>query len=151
MISKININTLEETEQFAYNLAKQIRQQLLNKSVIIYLIGDLGAGKTTFTRYFIKYFGYQDKVKSPTYSLVEQYEIPGINIYHLDLYRLSAPDECSFLGLDDMLNSKNAIMLIEWPEKGIDFLPVPDITLKFRNDVDNNSRNVEIISDSFKY
>lgn len=96
---------------------------------IIYLLGDLGAGKTTLTRGFMRGFGYQGAVKSPTYTLVEPYEFTLCNIYHFDLYRLSAAEEVSYLGTEDYFSSEN-LCLIEWAERGKGVIPEPDLSLE---------------------
>ena len=99
---------------------------------VVFLRGELGAGKTTFSRGFLQGRGYYGLVKSPTYTLVEPYEaIPFGSVYHLDLYRLGDAQEFAYLGLDDYLASEG-ILLIEWPERAEAWLPEPtlDITLK---------------------
>ena len=94
----------------------------------LYLQGDLGAGKTTLTRGFMRAFGYTGAVKSPTYTLVEPYEFELCNIYHFDLYRLADPEEVSYLGTDEYFAPSN-LCLIEWAEKGAKWLPQADLVL----------------------
>lgn len=95
---------------------------------VIYLLGDLGAGKTTLTRGFLRGFGFHGAVKSPTYTLVEPYEFSLCKIYHFDLYRLTDPAEVQYLGIDDYFQQQN-ICLLEWAERGRDLIPAADLSI----------------------
>jgi tRNA threonylcarbamoyladenosine biosynthesis protein TsaE len=97
--------------------------------VIIYLTGDLGAGKTTLARGFLHAIGITEPIRSPTYTLLETYEAAALTVVHLDLYRLRDPDELEPLGLRDLARP-SYVWLIEWAERGAGWLPPPDLEVR---------------------
>ena len=105
---------------------------VLQTPLVIYLEGDLGAGKTTLARALVQALGYPGRVKSPTYGLLEHYDIAGTSVLHLDLYRIGDPGELEFLGIEDLFDN-NTLLLVEWPERGGVFLPRPDLTIHFEH------------------
>ena len=107
----------------------------------IHLAGELGAGKTTFARALLKAIGVGERVKSPTYSLIESYRVGELDVHHLDLYRLADPGELEWLGLSD-LATPSALLLVEWPERGGDALPAPDLHVVLRHA--GSTRDLEI-------
>ena len=112
----------------------------LQSSCIIYLIGDLGAGKTTLAQSFIGYFGF-DKVKSPTYTLVESYQNDIVDIHHFDCYRLSDPEELEYIGIREYLKP-NSLQLIEWPELGKGAIATADLSIKISGNGETRIINI---------
>ncbi len=112
------------TEHFGAALAG-----ILDTAGLLTFSGQLGAGKTTLIRGLMHALGHEGAVKSPTYTLVEPYDLAGRQVMHFDLYRLSDPEELEFLGFRDYLDGAT-LCLIEWPERGEHFLPKPDLSLQ---------------------
>ena len=136
------LNNEQDTQNLAQVLATHFR------SGVIYLIGDLGAGKTTLSRYFLQHLGHQGAVKSPTYTLVEPYQIQGQDIFHFDLYRLNDPYELELMGIRDYLETPNALFLFEWPSKGGDEIPPADLIIAIKKSEDELSRTAMLSSSS---
>lgn len=102
----------------------------LRPPLVVYLKGDLGAGKTLFARAYIHALGYEGYVKSPSYGLLETYETAGQTVLHLDLYRIEDPEELEYLAIRDLYR-KNCSLFVEWPDRGQNHLPAPDVVLEF--------------------
>lgn len=98
--------------------------------LVLFLRGDLGAGKTTFARAYIHALGFVGYVKSPSYGLLETYRVGGQTVLHLDLYRIEDPEELEYLALRDLFDA-SAVLLVEWPDRGGDRLPPADLVLDF--------------------
>ena len=125
----VTTHTAEETEEFGRRLAIA-RPSDGGLLAVIYLTGDLGAGKTTFARGFLRGLGEVEPVRSPTYTLLDLHELPGETVLHIDLYRLRDETELDSLGLRDWARP-GCLWLIEWPERGGARLPPPDLVFTF--------------------
>jgi tRNA threonylcarbamoyladenosine biosynthesis protein TsaE len=131
------LRDVEETEQFGVDLFYSLPPKCL-----VFLQGELGAGKTTLVRGYLRAAGYSGTVKSPTYNLVEEYQLADRKVYHFDLYRLNDQEELEWLGINDYLSQESACF-IEWPDKGKGYLPAPDTVITLT--VEGTGRLVEII------
>jgi tRNA threonylcarbamoyladenosine biosynthesis protein TsaE len=126
------------TEQLAKAMAQHCPQ---NKRLIIFLQGEIGVGKTTFTRFFLQALGHTGAVKSPTYTLIESYALPHYELFHVDLYRLQTATELLATGLQDEFE-RLAIWLIEWPEQALNLLPHADLRCNFT--LEKSYRKIEL-------
>jgi tRNA threonylcarbamoyladenosine biosynthesis protein TsaE len=133
---RIFLKDTEATEAFGAKL-----WSILPAKCTVFLQGDLGAGKTTLVRGFMRASGYSGAVKSPTFTLIEEYQLVDRKIFHFDLYRLNDPQELEWIGIRDYFEQQ-AICFIEWPERGRGFLPEPDYSIELT--VKGTSRQLKI-------
>ena len=134
--------TLEAGSVFSRNLL----EKNYSRSIIIFLEGNLGAGKTTFTKGVMRGLGYKELVKSPTYNLVEIHETENLKVFHFDLYRINDPHELTEIGIEEYLEEVNSISIFEWPENAQALLPQPDYTIQIKHSENGllDERNIRI-------
>lgn len=140
----LELNDSDETELLGAELWRALPEKCL-----LFLYGDLGAGKTTLIRGLLRAAGHQGAVKSPTYSLVEEYTFPGRTVFHFDLYRLQDPEELEWMGMDDYLR-QNALCCIEWPQMGEGQLPPADVEVRLSHRDGGRSIEINILADALK-
>ena len=140
----IELENSDETEAFGALLWR-----LLPEKCLVFLHGDLGAGKTTLARGLLRAAGYSGVVKSPTYGLVEDYQLDQRRVLHFDLYRLQDPEELEWLGMADYL-AQPALCLVEWPQQGQGLLPEPDVELSLRHSGEKRVLQINIVSELLK-
>lgn len=133
---EVEVANEDEMMELGARLARE-----LGGGQIVTLSGDLGAGKTTLVRGMLRGRGFSGRVKSPSYGLVESYTIDGLEIHHLDLYRLGEPEELDFIGLEDLVGP-DSVLLVEWPERGQGRLP--DSTRSIDIGIDGSRRQVRV-------
>ncbi len=135
-----NCQSVEETQDLAKKLARNI-----NPGITISLIGDLGTGKTTFTKGFARQMGIKDHVTSPTFKLISEYQGKKCKLNHIDAYRMNGPEDFLNIGGEEYLLSKNSITIIEWGDLLNDILPSKTIRVNFtRIKSPKESRKIEI-------
>jgi len=139
-MNSVYLESAEDTEKLGKSLFDQ-----LSAPCVIYLQGDLGAGKTTLARGFVRAAGFSGPVKSPTYTLVEPYESETLTLLHLDLYRMADPAEFEYLGVLDQLG-ENTILLIEWPAMGEGWLPEADVLIELQQHEQGRLAEIEIMN-----
>ena len=135
----------KETEDKAKNFASLIKG--FKNSLLINLIGNLGAGKTTFVRGLIQELGFDEFVKSPTFTIVESYESDNLKVFHFDLYRIEDDKELQAIGVEDYLTEENAITLVEWPEKSKRYFNNPNYIIELNHCDNDEKRLINIIKD----
>lgn len=140
MKNKLTLSSLEDTKKLGQELAKEILKRKGEAAFVVFLDGDLGTGKTTLVKEIIFALGVKEKVKSPTFTIIEPYELNNENIYHVDLYRIIDPTELEIIGLREYLNESKAIIFIEWPEKSYGYLKKFDLKISLKHSSENERK-----------
>ena len=143
MKNKLTLSSLEDTKKLGQELAKEILKRKGEAAFVVFLDGDLGTGKTTLVKEIIFALGVKEKVKSPTFTIIEPYELNNENIYHVDLYRIIDPTELEIIGLREYLNESKTIIFIEWPEKSYGYLKKFDLKISLKH-LSENERKCRI-------
>lgn len=143
-LKKDNKSIESFSEADTHEIASEFAQKL-SQAKVICLKGQLGSGKTTFVKGFLRAFGIESKrVKSPTYTYMRIYKINEINIYHFDYYRVNTLDDLMIEEFQDILNMKNSILVVEWPEIIEKILPNKWVEIEFKHGNEQNHRNISI-------
>ncbi len=146
MNKEIQTSDENQTIEVGAAFSKNLLKKNLSRSIIIFLEGNLGAGKTTFTKGLMRGLGYNELVKSPTYNLVEIHETKKLKVFHFDLYRINDPYELTEIGIGEYLEEVNSICIFEWPENAQSLLPQPDYSIEIEHSDDKqlDKRNIRI-------
>lgn len=149
----IELSNESDTLALGAMLADQFDAQR-PRMLVIFLTGELGMGKTTLSRGLLNALGHDGKVKSPTFTLVEPYELAMCHLYHFDLYRLGDPEELEFMGIRDYFDvpatgQKSTVCLVEWPDKGGACLPNPDISIELTLNGRGRTAQISVLNDLF--
>ncbi|MFO1436388.1 MAG: tRNA (adenosine(37)-N6)-threonylcarbamoyltransferase complex ATPase subunit type 1 TsaE [Gammaproteobacteria bacterium] len=139
---EFSLRSEADTEQLGRRLARELRP-----AMVVFLRGELGAGKTTLVRGVLRALGVSGAVKSPTYTLVELYRTPAFAVHHFDLYRLRDPHELEEMGVRDYL-SRDAVVLVEWPERAAPLLTDCDLDVQLRATLDGHARLARLLAAS---
>jgi len=127
-VNQHRLDTPEATERSGRCMGAALDADWPAHPVLVTLTGELGAGKTTWVRGLLRGMGWRGSVRSPTYTLIEPYEVAAGRVYHIDLYRVGDGSELEVLGIREIL-AEPALCLVEWPERGAEMLPAPDLEI----------------------
>ncbi|MCY3884782.1 MAG: tRNA (adenosine(37)-N6)-threonylcarbamoyltransferase complex ATPase subunit type 1 TsaE [Gammaproteobacteria bacterium] len=136
----VELATETDTLALGASLAKRI------ESGLVFLEGELGSGKTTLVRGWLRALGRKGPVTSPTYTLIEPYSLNGVHILHIDLYRIEKIEELNYIGLLEQLELSH-LQLVEWPEQGSEVLPSPDLVVKLTRKGEGRTANIGFFND----